>query len=143
LCTIQQTKLALSPFDDKRFLDPNNPYNTLPLVHKKIPYWLDIEMEKNRARDEALLQGYQIGRFIAILAIFFSPLRLIISSCDWTNPGRFFLLGAVFWAIFEIYLVYKKGRSRSLSDVKEPLKIVFFDFENINGKEVLPGCASW
>jgi len=55
LSTIQQTKLALSPFDDKRFLDPNNPYKTLPWEHKCIRYGLDIEMEENRARDEALL----------------------------------------------------------------------------------------
>jgi len=55
LSTIQQTKLALSPFDDKRFLDPNNPYETLPWGHENIPYGLDIEMEEDRARDEALL----------------------------------------------------------------------------------------
>jgi len=36
-------------------LDPNNPYKTLPWGHKNIPYGLDIEMEEDRARDEALL----------------------------------------------------------------------------------------
>ena len=55
MSTTQQTKLALSPFDDKSFLDPNNPYKTLPWGHKNIPYGLDIEMKEDRARDEALL----------------------------------------------------------------------------------------
>jgi len=55
LLGIKQTTLALSPFDDKRFLNPNNPYKTLPWGHKNIPYGLDIEMEEDRVRDEALL----------------------------------------------------------------------------------------
>ena len=50
---------------------------------------------------------------------------------------------AIFYLLGASYLIYIKGRSRSSSDVKVTLKMVFFDFENINGKQVLPGCASW